>query len=288
MPGVFISYRREDSAADAGRLFEHLKRCCRTEVYLDISGTQAGAHFPDVLAARLEACDAVLVLIGPRWSSSQDTRTGRRRLDDPRDFVRFEIATAIGRGKTLIPVLLPGGALPHAEELSKDIQELVWREAVDIRHAHWLADVNALVAQLPPEVRCTQCADDVAIERWPMFALFPTLLITALHSVAAIEIDFLPTEVFSIGLSLVVGVVNTLNGGNAVRTRVILATAIAFGATLLASIVVPFITKQSIIPDSLAPVRLAALFAAEIAGGYLAGSLIADVVRALGRKRRGA
>src|SRR5882757_58893 len=97
MPGkIFISYRREDSAANAlsiGQYLEH--EFGRKNVFIDID-MRAGAKFPSVLEQRLSECKVMLVLIGPDWLTVREEE-GRRRLDNPSDWVRLEVAHALKR-----------------------------------------------------------------------------------------------------------------------------------------------------------------------------------------------
>src|SRR5215212_2327171 len=84
MSGIFISYRREDAAADAGRLYDDLRRRHTSEVFLDLS-MRAGVDFHEALFARIESCDVLLALIGPRWLQARNEVTGERRLDEEND-----------------------------------------------------------------------------------------------------------------------------------------------------------------------------------------------------------
>src|SRR5688500_9463232 len=94
---IFISYRRDDSAGHAGRLADHLhRRFGSARVFLDIDTIQPGADFPTVLRSSLQETVAMLVVIGPSWTSLAGA-DGVRRLDDPADFVRLEVEAALGR-----------------------------------------------------------------------------------------------------------------------------------------------------------------------------------------------
>src|SRR5271156_1947983 len=96
---IFISYRREDSAANAlgiGQYLEH--EFGRKSVFIDVD-MRAGAKFPQVLEERLATCKVMLVLIGPRWVNAEDDQ-GQRRLDNPDDCVRLEVSRALKRGIT--------------------------------------------------------------------------------------------------------------------------------------------------------------------------------------------
>ena len=130
MPGkIFISYRREDTAANAlgiGQYLEH--QFGRKNVFIDVD-MRAGTKFPDVLQQRLAECKVLLALIGPNWLRAHDEQ-GRRRLDRSDDWVRLEIAHALRRGITVIPVRVNGAVLPTREELPDDIRGLLDHQAV--------------------------------------------------------------------------------------------------------------------------------------------------------------
>ena len=94
---VFISYRRDDAAGYAGRLEEALERRFGSgSVFRDVLDIPPGADFAAAIRARLAAAQAVVVLIGPRWAGGDEP--GARRIDDPEDFVRLEVALALGGG----------------------------------------------------------------------------------------------------------------------------------------------------------------------------------------------
>src|SRR5262245_9974770 len=105
MRGIFVSYRREDGKADAGRICDHLiTRFGEAEVFFDVDSIQPGADFVETLESRVSASDVLVAVIGPRWLAVTDA-SGHRRLDDPRDFVRIEIATALKSHIPVFPVL---------------------------------------------------------------------------------------------------------------------------------------------------------------------------------------
>lgn len=106
MSGIFISYRRDDSAGHAGRLYDRLEReFPELRVFMDVERIAAGEDFTRVIDTTLRACEVCLVVIGTRWLATAD-KFGRRRLDQPDDWVRLEIAAALTRGVRVIPLLV--------------------------------------------------------------------------------------------------------------------------------------------------------------------------------------
>jgi TIR domain len=109
---IFISYRRDDSAAMAGRLYDRLvEKFGEANLFIDVDNMPAGADFVKHLSKQVESCDIFLCTVGPNWLNAKD-EDGRRRLDQPDDYVRVEIASALNRDIPVIPVLIEGARVP--------------------------------------------------------------------------------------------------------------------------------------------------------------------------------
>jgi len=155
--GVFISYRRDDTAWPAARLYDLLAaRLGRDRVFKDVDDIEPGQDFVARLNAAVADCDAVLVLIGRHWVTITDD-SGRRRLDDPRDFVRLEVASALAGGKLVVPILVDGAEMPRAESLPPDLAPLTRRQAVEISPVNF--DIDRLMRVLEPELGLPVDAD---------------------------------------------------------------------------------------------------------------------------------
>ena len=117
MRAIFISYRRDDAEGHAGRLFEDLVlRFGAASVFMDVAGIEPGRDFRKVIEQQVASCGVLLAVIGKSWlTSSASDAQGRRRLDDPHDFVRLETATALRRDIPVIPVLVHGAQMPRPE-----------------------------------------------------------------------------------------------------------------------------------------------------------------------------
>ena len=150
MAGVFISYRRGNTNAHAGRLYDRLKdRFGSDRVFMDVDTIVPGTDFVDHVRRAVGSCEAMLVLIGNDWLYCQD-EDGRRRLEDPDDFVRLEVTTGLTRGVRVVPVLLQGARVPKASELPEQIAALTRRNAIELSDAGWRDDVERLVEALEP------------------------------------------------------------------------------------------------------------------------------------------
>jgi hypothetical protein len=163
---VFVSYRRKDSEGESGRLFDDLSSQFGSEsVFMDVSAIEPGRDFRKAIDQSVTTCSVLLAIIGQEWLDLKDA-AGRRRLEDPNDFVRLEIASALRRDIPLIPVLVRGAKMPEPDRLPPDLKELVYRNAVELTHARWKSDVQLLIRALCPylDVRPASQTGHLAVE----------------------------------------------------------------------------------------------------------------------------
>jgi hypothetical protein len=163
---IFISYRREDARGDAGRLTDDLKKAFGAgRVFRDIETIEPGVDFVEALNRAVSQCPVLLALIGPGWLTVKDA-SGRRRLDDPQDFIRLEIGTALARNIRVIPVLVGGAAIPRAEDLPENLQALARRQAYELSDRRWEFDVRQLIESLETIVGPAKGKDDGDKVKW--------------------------------------------------------------------------------------------------------------------------
>jgi|SRR6266850_1809472 len=142
---VFISYRREETAGEARALFNALvTRLGETSVFMDVDNIALGLDFRQVLQDRLASSDLLLALIGRDWANVQDA-SGRRRLEDPGDFVRLEIETALKRNIPVTPVLVQGAKMPTVQQLPESIRDLAYRNGFELSHNRWESDLREML-----------------------------------------------------------------------------------------------------------------------------------------------
>ncbi|MDH3286513.1 MAG: DUF1566 domain-containing protein [Betaproteobacteria bacterium] len=142
MSDIFISYRREDARADAGRLCDRLgKRFGEQHVFMDIDDIQPGADFTQVLDDTLDQCDVMLVMIGRQWLDADNAG----RLHGLGDFVRLEIEKALSRRILIIPVLVAGATMPSADALPRGLRGLAQRQAFEIHDSSFHEDADRLI-----------------------------------------------------------------------------------------------------------------------------------------------
>lgn len=149
MSKIFISYRRGDSAGHAGRLFDSLREAFGHEqVFMDVSGDiEPGVDFGTTIETAVGSCEILIVMIGPGWLDATHP-DGGRRLEDPEDWVRLEVATALRRDVRVVPVLVNGARVPDADALPADLKALVRRNAIELSETRWNYDVQTLVTTL--------------------------------------------------------------------------------------------------------------------------------------------
>lgn len=175
-PRIFISYRRDDAAGDAGRLADHLnRRFGKGQVFLDIDTIDPGTDFVRVLHDSLQETAAVLVVIGQRWTSVQGTG-GTRRLDDANDFVRLEVEAALSRTILVVPVLVQGAPMPRAADLPASLASLATRQAFTLDHAEFHEDADRLCDRLAAAIAIHGSTRSILQRWWPAAAIAVLIL----------------------------------------------------------------------------------------------------------------
>jgi TIR domain len=152
MTKVFICYRREDSGGYAGRIQDQLTQALGSDVlFMDVDAIPLGANFVTVLHDEVAKCDVLLAVIGRNWIDAHDEH-GNRRLENPNDFVRVEIGAALQRNIPVIPILVDGARIPDVRELPKELEELSFRNGIDVRLASFHNDVSRLIQGLKTQL----------------------------------------------------------------------------------------------------------------------------------------
>jgi hypothetical protein len=145
---VFINYRRSDSQGSAGRLFDRLlQHFERDQLFIDVDAIEPGVDFVDSLDKQVSNCSAFIAVIGPGWLTARNA-AGERRLDNPSDYVRVEIESALKRDIRVIPVLVDGASMPPPSELPASLEPLSRRNAVEIAHHRFTTDCDALAVAI--------------------------------------------------------------------------------------------------------------------------------------------
>jgi hypothetical protein len=141
---VFISYRRQETAAYAGRIYDAMvARFGEGNVFMDVE-MAPGIDFVDHINEVLSGCAALIVVIGSSWATVEGDG-GQPRLQDPDDFVRLEVANGMGHPTaTVIPVLVGNARMPRTDQLPEDLRPITRRNAMELSDGRWRYDVGRL------------------------------------------------------------------------------------------------------------------------------------------------
>jgi TIR domain len=172
-PGrIFINYRRKDTDGYAGWLFERLAdHFGQEQIFKDIDSIKLGDDFAEKIHNAVVSCQVLLALIGDKWLTATDEE-GRRRLDNPKDFVRLEIEAALSRNILVIPILLDGAEMPSADQLPSNLAGLVRRQALKLSVEDFNHNIGKLLEVLNRTFSKLQAAPaapdaEIAITRPP-------------------------------------------------------------------------------------------------------------------------
>jgi TIR domain len=164
---IFINYRRGDDPGYTGRLFDWLQDVFeRQQLFIDVDNIAPGLDFVSELDQRVGECDVMLTVIGKGWIDARDAK-GARRLDDPGDFVRIEIESALSQNKRVIPVLVGEAQMPQVEDLPDPLKPLTRRNAVRVTHERFSSDVQGLIKALQETLCVAEVTRPAATIRVP-------------------------------------------------------------------------------------------------------------------------
>lgn len=154
--GVFISYRRGETAAYTGRLYDTIsEHVGKDRVFMDLDKIPGGVDFVAAMKRAIDSAQAMIVVIGPRWLTIA-LGNGRPRIQDPSDFVHQELALGLQRGIRIFPVLVGGATMPSEADLPDGLKRLAAYNAIEVTDSRWNHDVGRLIEDLktiPPRSR---------------------------------------------------------------------------------------------------------------------------------------
>src|SRR5262245_17395987 len=270
-PRIFISYRRSDSAAMVGRIYDRLAARYKQEsVFRDINKMPLGKNFYEHIKEELADCDVVLVVIGPQWLATD--AQGQSRIQQADDPVRLEVEAALGSGAAVIPVLVEGAAIPKSADLPERLKDFPPLAGTRVN----VEDFDAHIERL------SQSIDEILERRGKSIAHFPAwalraavgcglgasalligLVMVALFGGAPPLVGLLAVTAVSLGFASACGLI----GGDAAAKRLIplapcqkrpvafsiVSGALVFLLLLSVSIYSPFLAGQvSVDPVTLA------------------------------------
>ena len=148
MADIFLSYRRQDSQSATGRLADRLEaRFGADRVFHDLDSIPLGDDFAAAIRRAIRSASVLLVMVGPEWLAARGP-DGRRRLDDPADFVRLEIEAALAQGIAVVPVLVDEARMPAAQQLPASLAPFAHCQAIELSPSRWQHDTERLIEQL--------------------------------------------------------------------------------------------------------------------------------------------
>jgi hypothetical protein len=162
---IFINYRRGDEPGFTQALFARLEQAFSGDpIFMDVDNIPPGVNFVQMLDTQVAQCDALLAIIGKGWLNTAD-EDGKRRLDDPNDFVRVEIESALKQNKLVIPILVNDARMPRPDDLPESLRPLTRRNAVRLAHERFRADALALIKSLQRSLEGAASARAVEAQR---------------------------------------------------------------------------------------------------------------------------
>ena len=167
MNNIFISYRRSDSADITGRIWDQLTNEFGADrLFRDVDKIPLGQDFRKVISDAIERCEVLLVVIGDEWLSDMD-ESGRRRIDNPEDYVHMEVRLALERGLAVIPVLVKNAKMPAATDLPPALSALSTINGTKVRaDPDFPTDIKRLCANLPVSVNRVKRGRAISIGAW--------------------------------------------------------------------------------------------------------------------------
>jgi hypothetical protein len=148
MTRIFISYRREDSAGYAGRIYDRLvQHFGPDQIFMDVDNIRPGMDFVEAIEGAVGSCDVLVALVGKQWATITDDR-GEKRLNNPNDFVRLEVKTALDRNILVIPTLVHGAGMPRQQDLPPELEKFTRRNAFEISNTRFHEDLTRLTNEL--------------------------------------------------------------------------------------------------------------------------------------------
>jgi len=146
---VVISYRRADTRSHVNGIYDGLAtRLPDASIFMDLDSIPAGVDFEAHIRDEISRCHVVLVIIGDDWPAA-DPATGQRRLDNPDDFVRLEIESALQNATTaVVPILVEGAHMPSSASLPESVARLARINALHLDDTRWRTDLDRLVTRV--------------------------------------------------------------------------------------------------------------------------------------------
>jgi hypothetical protein len=161
-------------------LYDYLKNYFGDErIFFDVDTIKPGTNFEQRINSELDNSEAILVLMGNQWLDSKD-KEGNRRLENPHDYVRFEVETALNKNITVIPILLQDTQMPAPTVLPETLYDLSRRNAVRLNDDHWSSDCNFLAGIIKNTLRVSRSIKERKTRSYRLIVIALTALVALL------------------------------------------------------------------------------------------------------------
>jgi hypothetical protein len=146
---IFLSYRQTENASMIDFIYKSLANSFTASlIFRDQESTPFGINFKTYLNDMIKKCKVVLVIIGPQWLLHKDS-SGRRFIDNPNDFIRVAVQSALENKIPIIPVFIDGAVMPEVDELPEELRLLPFMRSLDVRSGIDTAnDLNRLSSEV--------------------------------------------------------------------------------------------------------------------------------------------
>ena len=308
MPKIVISYRRSDSSAIVGRIFDHLTaRYGEDSVFMDVDHIPFGIDFRAHIHETLMQTDVLLAVIGPNWLGVG--AAGAMRMEEKTDPVRVEIETAVARNIPIIPVLVDEAKMPGGAALPMEFGNLAYLNAAEVAtgrdfriHMERLIDAidRAAIGNTKFEARhsITHRTQTEAIKEsmqrvWLSdvlrYFVAPLILLLVAHHlvVNALDLNIAYLWVASVLVPLGFGFGLFWSAGRGRGAAGVFAVALGLIAVTAMTISQSLNTGDPIMPQTRFEWIDNAQFAGAIALAFFAGHVLARILRALLKRRSG-
>jgi hypothetical protein len=301
MPKIAISYRRSDTAAMSGRIFDRLAaHYGKHSVFMDVDNIPIGADFRAHIGETLRRTDVVLAVIGARWLGGQDG--GEARIRDDSDPVRVEIETALARGAPVIPVLVDGAKMPDAGALPRSFGTFAFLNAAEVatgrefdgQIGRLIAAIDRAAAAKPDNGTSIYASSKAAARRRLLvdaarYFVTPLILLLAAHFLVVVALDWnvVYLRLASVIAPLIFGAAFSWFSGRGAGAACGFALALGLVAAAGMTVSESLATGDPMLPQSrlewLENVQFAMSMGLGFVAGYFAASVLGKLLPSISR-----
>lgn len=295
MPKIAISYRRSDSAAMSGRIFDRLAaHYGKHSVFMDVDNIPIGIDFRRHIGETLRRTDVVLAVIGASWLGAQDGVEAR--IQQEGDPVRVEIETALARGAPVIPVLVDGARMPDAAALPQSFGSFAFLNAAEVATGRdFDGQIGRLIAAIDraaaatPSLDASIYASSMAAARRALlldagrYFVAPLIVLLVAHFLVVVALDWsiVYLRLAAMAAPLIFGAAFSWFSGRGAAAACGLALALGVFAAAGMTVSESLSTGDPVLPQSRLEWLENVQFVVSVALSYVAGYFAATLSRKL-------